>query len=79
MASPVLQRLLQGSSLHCVKRDGWSVSLTPNGLRPAAIANFQHIVAMARRGEWQGYRIDHVLTDGGTMAISVKLDLIDEV
>jgi uncharacterized ferritin-like protein (DUF455 family) len=76
MAS-VLDVLLQGSSGHTAKRDEWWVTLTPNPQSPTASADFQHVVAMAQRAEWQGYRINKVLTDGNDLPIVVSIEIID--
>ena len=76
MAS-VLDTLLKGSSAHHARRDDWQVTLTPNELSATGAADFQHVVAMAQRAEWQGYRINKILNDGNDLPVMVSIEIID--
>jgi hypothetical protein len=77
MAS-VLDVLLKGSSAHNAHRDDWQVTLTPNPQSPTAAADFQHVVAMAQRAEWQGYRINKIHTDAASdLPVFVSIEIID--
>ena len=76
MAS-VLDVLLKGSSAHLARRDDWQVTLMPNSESSTAIADFQHVVAMAQRAEWQGYRINKVHTNGNDLPVVLDIEIID--
>jgi hypothetical protein len=76
MAS-VLDVLLKGSSAHRARRDDWQLTLTPNSESSTAIADFQHVVAMAQRAEWQGYRINKVHTNGSDLPVALNIEIID--
>jgi len=76
MAS-VLDILLKGSSAHHAQRDDWQVTLTRIDQSPTAAANFQHVVTMAQRAEWQGYRINKIHTDASDLPVFVSIEIID--
>jgi hypothetical protein len=76
MAS-VLDVLLKGSSAHRARRDDWQVTLEANSESSTAIADFQHVVAMAQRAEWQGYRINKVHINGNDLPVMLDIEIID--
>ena len=76
MAS-VLDILLKGSSAHSAHRDDWQVTLTRNEQSPTGAADFQHVVAMAQRAEWQGYRINKIHRDASDLPVFVSIEIIE--
>ena len=75
--SSVLDILLKGSSGHHAQRDDWQVTLTRVDQSPTAAANFQHVVAMAERSEWQGYRINKIHRDASDLPVFVSIEIIE--
>jgi hypothetical protein len=76
MAS-VLDILLKGSSAHSAHRNDWQVTLTRNEQSPTGAADFLHVVAMAERAEWQGYRINKIHLDARDLPVFVSIEIIE--
>ena len=72
-----LDRLLAGSSAHCVERQGGTARLSPHPRALTPLVAFQEVVALAQSAEWHGYRIHGIENDGTSLPVALMIELVE--